>query len=177
MPKHCMIDLETLSVAPNAVILTLGAVHFDPYNDEIDDTLYMRLDLDDQDRLDRDIDDNTIAWWGKQDPTVMEEAFSNDNRLSVVDAIDRFHKFAWGCNAFWSHGATFDLVIIENLYRQLKKPVPWNYWQLRDTRTLFDIGFTPDMPKDDKHDALADAIRQAIGVQTVFKKLKAAFEQ
>ena len=102
----------------------------------------------------------------------MEEAFSPDNRIPLVEAIDIFHKFAWGCDAYWSHGATFDLVIIENLYRQLGRPVPWNYWQLRDTRTLFDLGFSPDMPQGGKHDALQDAIRQSVGVQNIYSKMK-----
>ena len=92
--------------------------------------------------------------------------------FSVVDAMDQFHKFAWGCSAFWSHGATFDLTMLENVYSQLNKPLPWNYWQLRDTRTLFDLGYDPDMPKGGKHDALQDAIRQAVGVQNIYTKLK-----
>lgn len=169
-----MIDMETLAVSPRAVILSLGAVHFDPYGDQIYDELYFKIDLDDQDKLNREIDPNTIEWWGKQDPAIMEEAFSSDNRIPLIEAVEKFHKFSWGCDKFWSHGATFDLVIIEDLYRQLNKPLPWNYWQLRDTRTLFDLGHDPEMSKESKHDALADARRQAIGVQNIFRKLRNA---
>jgi exodeoxyribonuclease VIII len=171
MVKHLMVDLETLAVSPNAVVLSLGAVHFNPYGNEHGDSIYFRIDLDDQDKLGREIDPNTITWWSKQDPAIMEEAFSPDNRVPLVDAIDQFHRFAWGCSAFWSHGSTFDLVILENIYRQLNKPLPWNYWQLRDTRTLFDLGHDPEMPQGSKHDALQDAIRQAVGVQHVYRKL------
>jgi exodeoxyribonuclease VIII len=102
----------------------------------------------------------------------MEEAFSPDDRIPLVDAMDQFHKFAGGCDACWSHGATFDLVIIENIYRQLEKNLPWQFWQLRDTRTLFDLGYNPDMPQGSKHDALQDAIRQSVGVQNIYTKLK-----
>jgi hypothetical protein len=42
---------------------------------------------------------------------------------------------------------------------------------MRDTRTIFDLGVTPEMPQAEKHDALQDAIRQAIGVQNVYSKL------
>jgi len=171
MTKHLMVDLETLSVSPTAVILTLGAVHFDPYGTGHSDSIYFRIDLDDQDTLGREIDPSTIDWWSRQNPEIMEEAFSPDDRIPLLEAMDRFHKFAWGCSAFWSHGATFDLVILENIYRQLNKPLPWNYWALRDTRTLFDIGIDPEMPQGSKHDALQDAIRQAIGVQNVYAKL------
>ena len=172
MAKHLMIDMETMAVSPNAVVLSLGAVHFNPYSGGINDKLYFRINIDDQDALGREVDPNTISWWSKQSPEIMEEAFSPDNRIPLADAMDQFQKFSWGCDAFWSHGATFDLVIIENIYRQLGKPLPWNYWQLRDTRTLFDLGFDPDMPQGSKHDALQDAIRQAVGVQNIYSKMK-----
>ena len=172
MSKHLMVDLETMAVSPNAVVLSLGAVHFNPYGNGYGDKLYMRINIDDQDALGREVDPNTIDWWSKQDPVVMEEAFSPDNRVGLVEAMDKFHKFAWGCDAFWAHGSCFDLVILENIYRQLGKPVPWSYWQIRDTRTLFDLGFSPDMPKGGLHDALQDAIRQSVGVQTIYTKMK-----
>jgi hypothetical protein len=172
MAKHLMIDMETMAVSPNAVVLSLGAVHFNPYGNGYGEKIYFRIDLDDQDKLGREIDPETIKWWGLQDPKIMEEAFSEEGRIPLADAMDQFHKFAWNCDAYWSHGATFDLVIIENIFRQLNKPLPWNYWQLRDTRTLFDLGFDPDMPQGSKHDALQDAIRQAVGVQNIYAKMK-----
>ena len=171
MAKHLMVDLETLAVTPKAVILSLGAVHFDPLGTGIGDSIYFRLNLDEQDVLKREIDPNTIEWWSKQDPLVMEEAFDEKDRLPLNQGMNRFHNFAWGCDAFWSHGGTFDLVILEDLLRQLGRNIPWNYWQLRDTRTLFDLTFKPEMPQNSKHDALQDAIRQAIGVQNIFKQI------
>lgn len=171
MAKHMMVDLETMAVSPNAVVLTLGAVHFNPYGTGYSDKIYFRINIDDQDALNREVDPGTLDWWSKQSPEIMEEAFSPDDRVPLVEAIDKFHKFAWGCSAFWSHGSVFDIVILENIYRQLGKPVPWQYWQIRDTRTLFDLGFDPDMPKESKHNALEDAIRQAVGVQNMYRKL------
>jgi len=172
MAKHLMVDMETMAVTPDAVILTLGAVHFNPWGNGYGDKIYFRISIDDQDRLGRFVDPATLDWWAKQDPAIMEEAFSDQDRIPLEEAMDRFHKFAWGCDAFWSHGATFDLVMIENVLRQMGRPVPWNYWQLRDTRTLFDLGYDPDMPTGSKHDALQDAIRQAVGVQNIYSKLK-----
>jgi hypothetical protein len=169
MAKHLMVDMETLATTPNSVVLSLGAVHFDPYSNHIGDTLYFRINIDDQDS--RHIDPDTIDWWSKQDPKIMEEAFSANDRIGFNDAINLFHKFAWGCDAFWSNGASFDLVIIEDMYRQIGKAYPWNFWQLRCTRTIFNLGVDPNMPVAGKHDALQDAIRQAIGVQNVFSAL------
>jgi len=166
--------METMAVTPDAVILTLGAVKFNPWGNGYGDKIYMRISIDDQDQLSRHIDPDTLDWWARQDPAIMEEAFSPDDRIPLSEALDRFHKFAWGCDAFWSHGATFDLVILENLYKQVGRTPPWNFWTLRDTRTLFDIGLAPEMPQGEKHNALQDAIRQAVGVQNVYTKLKNA---
>jgi hypothetical protein len=67
----------------------------------------------------------------------------------------------------------FDYAIIQNLYEQARIPVPFNYWQIRDSRTLFDL-----MPEDPRksmqsslHNALADCYYQAKCVQQVFKQL------
>lgn len=171
MPKHLMVDLETLATTPDAVILSLGAVHFDPFEQGYTDKIYFRINLDDQDVLNRKIDPNTIEWWGKQDPAIVEEAFNPENRLPLTEAMEKFKKFAWGCTAFWSHGSIFDLVILENVFGQLKMGIPWQFWQIRDTRTIFDLGYDPEMPTNSKHDALHDAIRQATGVQNVYRKL------
>ena len=170
-----MVDLETLATSPNAVILTLGAVTFDPASNKIFDKLYYRVDVDSCDRLGMVVDDATIEWWSKQAANVQTEAFAEDNRVPIEEVIEKFHKFAWNCDAFWSHGATFDLVILDCYYRKLNKVPPWNFWQIRDTRTLFDLGYDPEMPKEGLHNALEDASRQAIGVQTIYRKLNRFF--
>ena len=60
MTKHLMVDLETMAITPRTVVLTLGAVTFNPFNNDIYDELYFKLNLDDQDALNRDIDPNTL---------------------------------------------------------------------------------------------------------------------
>ena len=52
MARHLMVDLETLATSPNATILTIGAVTFDPASNKIFDKLYYRVDVDSCDRLD-----------------------------------------------------------------------------------------------------------------------------
>jgi hypothetical protein len=175
MARHLMVDLETLATSPDAVILTIGAVTFDPASNRIFDKLYHRVDIESCDRLGMTVNDDTVEWWSKQAADVQTEAFAEDNRLPIEEVIEKFHKFAWNCDAFWSHGATFDLVILDCYYRKLNKVPPWNFWQIRDTRTLFDLGYDPEMPKEGLHNALEDASRQAIGVQTIYRKLNRFF--
>ncbi len=66
MARHLMVDLETLATSPDAVILTLGAVTFDPASDRTFDKLYYRVDLDSCTNLGMRIDDATVDWWSKQ---------------------------------------------------------------------------------------------------------------
>ena len=65
-----MIDLETLATSPDAAILTIGAVKFDPFGREKDDpkmdSFYVKVDLDSCDELGLVANDDTIAWWATQ---------------------------------------------------------------------------------------------------------------
>lgn len=170
-----MLDLETLGTKYDAVVLSIGAVKFDPYSDkEITDAFYMKLDVDEQVALGREIHPDTVNWWAQQKPEVREEALSDDNRESLETFTKGFNKFLVGCDDIWAQGPAFDIVILEHLYRQLEKPIPWQFWQIRDSRTLFNLVVDPrkSMQTDEAHNALSDCIYQARGVQKVFKELK-----
>ena len=60
MAKALMVDMETMATGPNATVLTLGAVHFNPYGNGYGDKLYLRISIDDQDALGREVDPVTI---------------------------------------------------------------------------------------------------------------------
>jgi hypothetical protein len=173
-----MIDMETLDVLPTATILTIGAVKFDPFGDDISEPsckkFYVKVDLDSCDRLGCTVSQSTVDWWANQSKQAQEEAFSPENRIDIVDAMNQLYKFCWGAKRVWSHGAGFDVIICEHLFRKIDKAVPWSFWEVRDTRTLFDLGIDPQRPPVLKHHALEDAWNQAVGVQNVFKKLRSA---
>jgi len=174
MTTHAMIDLETLGTHPDCVILTLGAIKFNPHTDqEPTNGLYQKIDIDEQDKLGRTQDESTIQWWGKQSQSVQEEAFTEQGRIGLDTMTNELNKFLVGVDIIWAQGPAFDIVILEDLYRQLNKPIPWNFWQIRDSRTLFSL-----LPKDPRkgiqqeaHNALADCYYQAICVQKVYKEL------
>ena len=172
---HVMIDLETLSTATNATVLTIGAVRFDPFGDEsVDnefDRLYIKVDLDSCESLGLDISEDTIAWWGKQSAEAQEEAFGTEGRTPIADAMQQLHKFCWGASRVWSNGSGFDIVICETIFTKLQRGYPWKYWGVRDVRTMFDMGIDPLMPKVTAHNAVEDAVAQAIGVQNVCRVL------
>ena len=177
-----MIDLETLSTRPNAVILSLGAVKFDPFTDriDVDDGLNVRVDVDQQTSLGRHIQEETIDWWARQDGEVQEEAFSTENRISLESLIKKLNKFLVGVDGIWCQGPVFDIAILEDLYRHLGIPTPWQFWQIRDSRTLFSVHGDPrDKSRQGAHNALFDCCYQAIGVQEIYRRqgVKPRFEQ
>lgn len=178
MLSDIMIDLETLATSPNAAVLTIGAVKFDPFSNELDspscEKFYVKVDIDSCDELELDVSNDTLEWWSKQSKEAQEEAFSPDNRIHIVDAFNQLYKFCWGAKRVWSHGASFDIVICENIFRKVQKSVPWKFWDVRCTRTMFDLGMDPRRPPVLKHHALEDAWNQAVGVQNMFRSLRGA---
>lgn len=173
---HVMIDLETLDVLPSATILTIGAIKFDPFGDDVLDPkcekFYVRVDVDSCDRIGCTISQSTLDWWAQQNQAAQDEAFGTENRIDIVDAMNQLYKFCWGATRVWSHGIGFDIVILENVFRKIEKAIPWQFWETRDTRTLFDIGIDPRRPPVLKHHALEDAWNQAVGVQRVYNALR-----
>jgi hypothetical protein len=60
------------------------------------------------------------------------------------------------------------------MYRNIGKPIPWNFWQIKDSRTLFGCCKTDPrklLGQNDLHNALADSYFQARGVQLAYKEL------
>jgi hypothetical protein len=175
MAIHAMIDLETLDTRPSCTVLSLGAVKFDATNDaEPHSEMYLKISVDDQDRLGRTTSDSTIEWWSKQDPKIMEETFDQTGAVTVEEALQQLTKWMVGVDTLWGHGYGFDITIIEDMYRNIGKPIPWNFWIVKDSRTLF--GCCEKDPRKvlqqaDLHNALADAYFQAKGVQYAYKEL------
>lgn len=168
-----MIDLETLGTRPDCVILTIGAVLFDPFSLYTPNSgLYLRLDVDGQIERGRTVDDATIEWWSNQADDVREEALSDGDRVSIETMIQTLNKFLVGVNNIWTQGPVFDITILENIYRQYGWPIPWNFWQIRDCRTLFGVHGDPRVKnKTGLHNALEDCISQASAVQKVYSNL------
>lgn len=172
----CMIDLETLDTSPDCVILTIGAVAFDPKGMGVVERLELRPTIDDQtEKYNRMIDEGTVNWWSKQSPEAIEEAMGDHNRISFQEAMEKLYKFCWNRRAVWSNGAGFDIIVCESAWRQLDMRIPWPYYTVRDTRTLFEA--TGVSLKDAKyktkttHKAVEDAEHQAIVVQDAYRKL------
>lgn len=196
--KHVMIDIETLGLGPTPVILQIGAVAFDPgadepippYTQRSRNHFEMSIDIDScLDlclRVGLHVDGSTIAWWFAQSDAARRAVMTNPRPLgSVLNAF-----WAWlglhrsgdapGLPFIWSHGAAFDVPVLEAAYRLCRNPilaVPWDHRSVRDTRTLFALAeeFAGwQKPRHETaHTALADAITQAEDVRAAYAALRA----
>lgn len=173
MTTDVMLDLETLGTQPGCVILTLGAVKFNPYTlEEPGPGLYLRIDADEQIERGREVQDDTLEWWLRQAEDVREEALGPEDRVSVETMYKQLNKFLVGVDNIWCQGPVFDIAILENLYRQYKWPTPWQFWQISDSRTLFKAHGDPRVKgKVGLHNALEDCVSQATAVQQVYNRL------
>ena len=175
MAIHGMIDLETLDTTNDSVILTCGAIKFDPFTrSQPYGELYHRLDVDEQVALGRTTDDTTIDWWGKQPEAVWQEALGDDNRTDLDTFIRELQRWVVGIDVIWAQGYGFDITILDSLLMSKGHNKPWNFWNIRDSRTLFKL-----MPHDPRkamnftaHNALEDCRAQAQCVQTCYEYFK-----
>lgn len=169
-----MLDLETLATTPDCVILTFGAVKFDPFDGTkpMDQGIYFRVNVDQQIELGRRVDDDTVAWWGRQNDAVREEALGEHDRVELEEFARQLNKFIANATRVWAQGPTFDIVILENLYRQLGKPTPWQFYKIRDSRTLLKALGDDREPGELLHNALADCVSQAQAIQSAVKRYK-----
>ncbi|VVC05798.1 3' exoribonuclease, RNase T-like [uncultured archaeon] len=92
-----MLDIETLALKPNATVLSIAAVGFSPFENTVDFSNNPKLDLllDVDAQKNRIDDDDTISWWSKQDPKIIEKIFSLEGRISPQEALKQLTKFCW----------------------------------------------------------------------------------
>ena len=173
-----MIDMETLDTDPFCVVLTIGCVVFDPFGNGVTERLELRPTIEEQTEIhNRKISNATLDWWSQQSAEAIEEAMGDRDRISLRECAEKLYKFGWNRQAVWSNGAAFDVVVAETIFKQAltdyPNPIPWNFWTVRDTRTVYDLAKVSlkDGGHVTSHKAVDDAERQAIVVQQAYKKL------
>lgn len=176
--RDIMIDLETLATSPDAVVLTIGAIRFDPYDDyenkSIEDlkTFYIRVKPDSFDWPSAEISESTLAWWSKQSPAAQAEAFGDHlERFDIRDSMELLFEFCRPCDRVWANSPSFDITILETIAKQLNKQVPWQYYQMRDCRTVFKMFDDSHKGSALDHNALNDCLAQICRLQKSLKTL------
>jgi hypothetical protein len=126
-------------------------------------TFYKRIDIESCKVLDLDIDKNTLKWWKEQSREARFEVFENKDRECIKDVLLSLTDFIKNCKNVWANSPNFDCVIIENVYKKLNLEIPWKFWNLRDTRTVYalaNLGLKDFCSKNTAHNALEDCYSQ-----------------
>jgi hypothetical protein len=169
MSSHLMIDIEGLGTGPDAAILTIAAQSFDPFGTgHYDRHYYARITLESQEN--RRIQDDTLAWWATQ-PEAQQEAFAEDNRVPLDQALDELYKLAWQHDYIWAQGPTYDINILEHAYKSYNKTQPWQFYRIRDSRTVLSLWPGRPVPPTSHH-ALEDTRKQIDILQQTLKHLE-----
>lgn len=166
---HIMLDLETLGTNPGCVVVSIGAVPFDPVKGYVGDGFYRPIALKSAQEAGLTIMADTVGWWLQQSSEARGALFANPAPLAF--ALDEFSLW-WRENQgveVWGHGASFDPPILEAAYAAVGRRVPWRFPDVRDTRTLFDLaGVKPDRAVGVHHNARDDAHAQALAACSAY---------
>ena len=154
--KHIMIDIETLGIEDNAVILSVGVVVFNCEGDL--DGLYIELPAQPQMDKGRTVTASTLKWWMSQDTEMPLK-----NESDIMSGVHKLHKYftlAYEQGLpVWAHGTTFDITKLQSLFKDFGYDTPWNFWDIRDCRTI--VSLWPELRTEaNNHNALDDAKNQ-----------------
>jgi exodeoxyribonuclease VIII len=171
---HVMVDLETLGLEANAIILSIGAVVFDVEQD-LGDDFYVEINPT---AYPGAVDIATIKWWMEQ--SAKGTPAPMNGILVLGEALQQFHNYLSDlCKGdftrlvLWANGTDFDIPKLTYAYKACGAQVPWGYNNVRDCRTIFKLFslYGLEIEKDGHHNAVADAKWQAKRLISVFANL------
>ncbi|HCQ4235888.1 TPA: 3'-5' exoribonuclease [Escherichia coli] len=175
---HLMIDLETMGKNPDAPIISIGAIFFDPQTGDMGPEFSKTIDLDTAGGV---IDRDTIKWWLKQSREAQSALLTDE--IPLDNALLQLREFIDENSGeffvqVWGNGANFDNVILRRSYERQGIPYPWRYCNDRDVRTIVELGKAIDFDartaipfEGERHNALDDARHQAKYVSAIWQKL------
>ena len=142
--KDIMIDIETFSTNSNGVIVSISAVQFDLTDGALGEEFEIGLTINDQIAKGAVIDGDTVMWWLKQDKTAQNK-LTNLVPVGVDNALITFNRWIYSLYGekydqlrnirLWGNGATFDNVLVRNLYKRQGITFAIPYWGDNDVRT------------------------------------------
>ncbi|HFE3858392.1 TPA: 3'-5' exoribonuclease [Escherichia coli] len=175
---HLMIDLETMGKNPDAPIISIGAIFFDPQTGDVGPEFSKTIDLETAGGV---IDRDTIKWWLKQSREAQSAIMTDE--IPLDDALLQLREFIDENSGeffvqVWGNGANFDNTILRRSYERQGIPCPWRYYNDRDVRTIVELGKAIDFDartaipfEGERHNALDDARYQAKYVSVIWQKL------
>jgi DNA polymerase III epsilon subunit-like protein len=170
--NHVMIDIETLSTRPNAVIIQLAAVKFNKTG--IIDRFSANIDPVDCKKYNCHISTDTLNWWKNKDIEIIKSWQSDIQKTETV-MLDFIEWMSDDKKLVWCNGGSFDFPIISWVLSELKLSKPWKYWEEMDLRTISTF-FDYKLPKGNTHNAIQDCEHQVQHILKLFNQLQGVEE-
>jgi hypothetical protein len=175
-----MVDIETLDTTPTSVVLSIAAVAFGKRTYQQGP----RIVLDVQDQIDRGrtISASTLLFWLSQPPEAQKHFKKGlepcGDELKNPIALARLASDLAQFDRIWANGPSFDMVIIEDLFRTYHvTPPELLFRKFRDQRTVQELipdDQWPDLPVGFiAHDPMWDCINQIGVIQTYWSLFNA----
>lgn len=162
--NDCMIDLETLGTDPDSPVISLGACFFDIEKKVMGPTFYLAMDIDEQLKRGRKPSGSTLKFWmGQADAAKIVFKEQAKPTLEVLRTFIVWFKANGAKAKVWGNGSTFDISLMEDLFRMYGLDCPWLYYNVMDLRTFkrFVAKGAKVPPPLIPHHALEDAKTQA----------------
>ena len=175
---HLMIDLETMGKNPDAPIISIDAIFFDPQTGDMGPEFSKTIDLETAGGV---IDRDVIKRWLKQSREAQSAIMTDE--IPLDDALLQLREFIDENSGeffvqVWGNGANFENTILRRSYERQGIPCPWRYYNDRDVRTIVELGKAIDFDartatpfEGERHNALDDARYQAKYVSAIWQKL------
>lgn len=164
-----MLDLETMGNSPNAAIVAIGAVEFDPATRSLGRRFYRGVSLETSVRGGGQMDASTVMWWLRQSDEARKDICGDGQPLQqvLVEFSTWLATLAEDVKV-WGNGAAFDNVILAQAYRHADLTIPWPHWNDRCYRTM--KAMRPDVKMERvgvHHNAINDAESQALHLMAI----------
>ena len=170
--NNVMIDIETLSTANDAAVISIGAVAFDIDSGERSSGWHWQIDLASA-MVNGRVDASTLKWWITQSNEAKMASF--EGKLSSLSAMRELTLLFEPDTFVWAKGPSFDVAILESLCRHLRIHAPWSHRNVMCVRTIIKLakmqGFVEpdDIQGLTSHNPMDDAIYQAMVVHLAHK--------
>jgi hypothetical protein len=187
-------DFETLSQDQmNGVVVSMAMLTFSEtrfigdlaytFDELVKNTHLIKFNVEEQvKKFGRKIDKSTLEWWNKQGELAKKQLAPSEEDVSISELYQFFiiNKRV-NVKKVYTRGNTFDPIIMEHILKQFDRPMPYEWWEVRDTRSLIEgLSWGTDlnnsfMPPncesfihhDPRHDIALDVMRMQTLVQAI----------
>lgn len=178
---HVMVDLETLGTGPDAVILSIGAIKFDPAGVGLaplnkKPRFEVHVDVASAMSYGLKVDASTLMWWLDPHQDAARKELLRHERIGLSPALIAFSRWLDTDPVdvrVWGNGAAFDNVILAYAHKATVCELPWGYYGNRCYRTMKSLFPQVKMERvGTHHSAVDDATSQALHLQAIFREMR-----